>query len=81
MLIGIPLARMACVALVVPNPNPSLIAKPDYIVSDANLKYAVVLLIKRNKFDMSTGYGKLFVLVKYGDMFALGLVKDENPVI
>lgn len=62
MLIGIPLARMACVALVVPNPNPSLIAKPDYIVSDANLKYAVVLLIKRNKFDMSTGYGMLFSL-------------------
>ena len=59
MLIGIPLARMACVALVVPNPNPSLIAKPDYIASDTNLKYAVVLLIKRNKFDMSTGYGML----------------------
>lgn len=27
------------------------------------------------------GYGKLFVLFKYGDMFTLGLVKDENPVI
>lgn len=27
------------------------------------------------------GYGKLFVLLKYGDMFTLGLVKDENPVI
>lgn len=27
------------------------------------------------------GYGMLFVLFKYGDMFTLGLVKDENPVI
>lgn len=27
------------------------------------------------------GYGKLFVFFKYGDMFTLGLVKDENPVI
>lgn len=26
-------------------------------------------------------YGMLFVLFKYGDMFTLGLVKDENPVI
>lgn len=29
----------------------------------------------------ATGYGKLFVFFKYGDMFTLGLVKDENPVI
>ena len=30
---------------------------------------------------VDAGYGKLFVLFKYGDMFTLGLVKDENPVI
>ena len=62
MLIGIPLTRMACIVRVVPNPNPILIAKPDYVVSYTKLKYAVVLLIKRNKFDMSTGYGMLFRL-------------------
>ena len=56
---GIPLARMAAIVHVVPDSNSILSAEPDDVVANTNLKNAVVFLIKRNKSDMSTGYGKL----------------------
>lgn len=59
MLSGIPLARTSSTALVVPDSNSIFSVKPDNVATNTNLKNAVVRLIKRNKFDISTGYGKL----------------------
>ena len=59
---GIPFARMDTIVHVVPDSNSILNAEPDDVVANTNLKNAVVLLIKRNKFDMSTGYGIICVV-------------------